>query len=66
MKLTEFIQKLQEIEKDGNGELPVCLADWGEGYRWDSEEVAEGIEILLGNYCTGGAMANGTYLCIGG
>lgn len=28
MKLTKFIKKLQEIEAEGNGDCPVCIADW--------------------------------------
>ena len=41
MKLSEFIKVLQDLEAEGYGELPVCLADWNEGYEAPSEIAVE-------------------------
>ena len=45
MNLSDFIRKLQEIESQGKGDLPVVLEDWTEGYATASEEICERISV---------------------
>ena len=70
MKLTNFIKALQKIEaaEPGNGELPVCLSDWGENCSPDNEEVAERIAVKTGEYYAETARTrdgNGKFVIIG-
>lgn len=45
MTLSAFIKRLQEIEAEGHGELPVKIADWSENYVRPNESAAEDIEV---------------------
>ena len=65
MKLSEFIKKLQTLEAEGNGELPVCLSDWGESYRSPNEQAAEVIEVCDGEHWGLGCRRTSKYICIG-
>ena len=68
MKVKDFIEKLKQFDP----ELPVCIADWAEGYANPSEEDAERIQEATGNYYpiiipqgNKGPYVVGKFVCIG-
>ena len=69
MQLSDFIKKLQAIEAEGHGDLPVVLSDWAEGYDHDSETVAEVMSVVSREYYPSGAgmpdTLRGLVVCIG-
>lgn len=42
MKVRELIARLQQFDP----ELPVCLADWNEGYAPDNEPSAAAVQLI--------------------
>lgn len=46
MTLNEYIKKLQELQQQGFGELPVKLADWNEGYADPSMNMAGKVRVV--------------------
>ncbi len=62
MKVKDLINKLQEF----NLELPVCVADWREPYRFPKEKAAEGVELVVnGMYWSVDGSFRGDYVCLG-
>jgi len=63
MKVKDLVAELLKHDQ----ELPVCLADWNEGYRAPSEAAAEYITMVAGEYDPNpwveGAVAK--FVCIG-
>lgn len=51
MTLSEFIEKLSLLEAEGNGDLPVALADWTDhGCEPPREDKAEKIGLYFATY----------------
>ena len=69
MQLSDFIKKLQAIEAEGHGDLPVVLSDWNEGYAKPNESAAEDIAVGHIEYVPSGEGTPETWrrfvVCIG-